>query len=182
MIVPCKFKKAHTLCLLAFLVFPKLVLSHGGGLNKEGCHNNNKTGEFHCHRDSETSDKSDKKISTGVVSEASFNSFLADYLGGKTEVNRTYNYGLSESDLKQGSIRVDIETDDYVIEGGLDKRTSLDSIQQAIFASSITGKSPGVAIYDTDGGWGKFEHRVWQVAKMLSIRFIWVFKGKVIEQ
>ena len=26
--------------------------SHGGGLNKSGCHNNQKTGDYHCHRDS----------------------------------------------------------------------------------------------------------------------------------
>jgi hypothetical protein len=24
--------------------------AHGGGLNAEGCHNNNKTGDYHCHR------------------------------------------------------------------------------------------------------------------------------------
>lgn len=24
--------------------------AHPGGLNKEGCHNNRKTGEYHCHR------------------------------------------------------------------------------------------------------------------------------------
>jgi hypothetical protein len=26
------------------------ALSHGGGLNAEGCHNNRKTGDYHCHR------------------------------------------------------------------------------------------------------------------------------------
>lgn len=26
------------------------VLAHGGGLNAEGCHNNRKTGDYHCHR------------------------------------------------------------------------------------------------------------------------------------
>lgn len=26
------------------------VLSHPGGLNAEGCHNNRKTGGYHCHR------------------------------------------------------------------------------------------------------------------------------------
>lgn len=26
------------------------ALAHGGGLNAEGCHNNRKTGEYHCHR------------------------------------------------------------------------------------------------------------------------------------
>jgi hypothetical protein len=24
--------------------------AHGGGLNGEGCHNNRKTGDYHCHR------------------------------------------------------------------------------------------------------------------------------------
>jgi len=26
------------------------VHAHGGGLNAEGCHNNHKTGGYHCHR------------------------------------------------------------------------------------------------------------------------------------
>jgi len=26
------------------------VHAHGGGLNKEGCHTNRSTGEYHCHR------------------------------------------------------------------------------------------------------------------------------------
>ncbi len=29
--------------------FPTLAIAHGGGLNKEGCHNNRKTGDYHCH-------------------------------------------------------------------------------------------------------------------------------------
>jgi len=31
----------------AFLTFP--ASAHGGGLNSEGCHNNRKTGDYHCH-------------------------------------------------------------------------------------------------------------------------------------
>jgi hypothetical protein len=27
------------------------AFAHGGGLNAEGCHNNRKTGDYHCHRD-----------------------------------------------------------------------------------------------------------------------------------
>ncbi|WP_460989387.1 excalibur calcium-binding domain-containing protein [Sphingobium sp. TomTYG45] len=27
-----------------------LALAHSGGLNAEGCHNNRKTGDYHCHR------------------------------------------------------------------------------------------------------------------------------------
>lgn len=26
------------------------VHAHGGGLNAQGCHNNRKTGDYHCHR------------------------------------------------------------------------------------------------------------------------------------
>jgi hypothetical protein len=26
------------------------AFAHGGGLNSEGCHNNRKTGDYHCHR------------------------------------------------------------------------------------------------------------------------------------
>lgn len=33
---------------LALLASP--VHSHSGGLNSEGCHNNRKTGDYHCHR------------------------------------------------------------------------------------------------------------------------------------
>nr|WP_082859518.1 endonuclease [Microbulbifer sp. Q7] len=29
---------------------PALVFAHGGGLNAEGCHNDRKRGEYHCHR------------------------------------------------------------------------------------------------------------------------------------
>ena len=32
------------------LSFSSAVLAHGGGLNKDGCHNNRKTGDYHCHR------------------------------------------------------------------------------------------------------------------------------------
>ncbi len=26
------------------------AVAHGGGLNQDGCHNNRKTGDYHCHR------------------------------------------------------------------------------------------------------------------------------------
>jgi hypothetical protein len=32
------------------LLLPPVAMSHGGGLNSEGCHNNRKTGDYHCHR------------------------------------------------------------------------------------------------------------------------------------
>lgn len=39
-------------CFASILVMltPAAAMSHGGGLNAEGCHNNRKTGDYHCHR------------------------------------------------------------------------------------------------------------------------------------
>jgi endonuclease YncB( thermonuclease family) len=45
--------------------FSSLVLPHSGGLNKDGCHNNRKTGEYHCHR-SQSASKS--KVKQRIIS------------------------------------------------------------------------------------------------------------------
>jgi hypothetical protein len=34
---------------LLLALFPPLALAHRGGLNADGCHNNRKTGDYHCH-------------------------------------------------------------------------------------------------------------------------------------
>ena len=92
-------------------------------------------------------------------------------LNGRTEVSLPYNYGKSGNTTLTASVRIDIMTNKYVIEGGLDKRSSLDSIQQAVFASTLSGKEPAVAVYDTDGFWGKYKQRIWNVATELNIKF-----------
>ena len=38
-----------------FLTYP--LFAHGGGLNKVGCHNKRKTGDYHCHRGPKASSK-----------------------------------------------------------------------------------------------------------------------------
>lgn len=40
----------RTAVALAALTASAPVLSHGGGLNADGCHTNRKTGDYHCHR------------------------------------------------------------------------------------------------------------------------------------
>lgn len=35
---------------IAALAIPVKASAHPGGLNSEGCHNNRKTGDYHCHR------------------------------------------------------------------------------------------------------------------------------------
>ena len=57
-------------------------------------------------------------------------------------------------------------------EGGLDKRSSLDSVQQALFFASLTGKQPAVVIYDTDGRIGPYEHRIRVACEMVGVRFV----------
>jgi hypothetical protein len=175
--------------LIRFYVFFMIVrlmsmstetFAHGGGLNKQGCHNNKKTGDYHCHRGSSfsPSSKPTQHLKT-PGSEAFYNNLLADALGGRREVRLYYNV---PSTNQRSYVIIDIETSDYVIEGGLDKRSSLDSVQQAVFASTLTGKKPAVAIYDTDGVWGRYEHRVWSVTKELGIRFIWFDGSNVTEK
>lgn len=42
--------KSRTVVLACGLIFMSgAVLSHGGGLNAEGCHYNRKPGDYHCH-------------------------------------------------------------------------------------------------------------------------------------
>lgn len=55
---------AYNLYLTIFssLLVVGIVHAHGGGLNAEGCHNNRKTGDYHCHRGS-SHPKSSLKIS-----------------------------------------------------------------------------------------------------------------------
>ncbi len=69
-------------------------------------------------------------------------------------------------------VKVDCETDETVYEGGLDKRNSLDSVQQALFFAHLTGKKPVVVIHDTDERIGRFEHRIKTACEMAGIGFV----------
>ncbi len=81
----------------------------------------------------------------------------------------TYQYPVGSSYVK-----VDCETETTVYEGGLDKRSSLDSVQQALFFAHLTGKKP--AVYDTDGRIGRFEHHIKTVCEMAGVGFVsWPF-------
>ena len=88
-------------------------------------------------------------------------------LGGVPEVTHPYTVGY---DLHR--IRIDCETADTVIEVGLDKRSSLDSVQQALFAASLTGKTPVVAMIDTDGRVGPYETRIRAAAAMAGVDYV----------
>ncbi len=174
--------KIIIILIISLLLTLSKAYSHGGGLNKQGCHNNRSTGDYHCHRGSSSNKtKTSKSGSMSFGNEDFYNLRLANHLGGRTEVTYNYDYNINGSAPLIASIRIDIVTDEYVIEGGLDKRSSLDSIQQAVFASTLTGKKPAVAIYDTNGSWGKYEHRIYSSAKKLGIKFFWVSGNEIKE-
>ena len=69
-------------------------------------------------------------------------------------------------------MQADCETEETVYEGGLDKRSSLDSVQQALFLAYLTGKEPTVVIYDTDGKIGQYEHRIRVACEMAGVIFL----------
>jgi hypothetical protein len=39
-----------SLALAERLINPDVVIAHGGGLDRYGCHRDNKAGNYHCHR------------------------------------------------------------------------------------------------------------------------------------
>ena len=99
--------------------------------------------------------------------EAEFNLQFCQSVGGKTETRHYYTYQGGRS-----HIQVDCETATHVYEGGLDKRSSLDSVQQALFASHVTGKQPGVVIYDTEGKEGQYEYRIRIAADLAGVQYV----------
>ncbi len=98
--------------------------------------------------------------------EDAYNASFCSSMGGETEVRHEYTYPAGQS-----YIRVDCETADTVYEGGLDKRSSLDSVQQALFAAHLTGKQPAVVIYNTDGKMGRYEHRIKVACERAGVAF-----------
>lgn len=91
----------------------------------------------------------------------------ASLFGGEAERTHTFDYPGGEA-----AIRVDCENDRRVVEVGLDKRSSLDSLQQVLFAAEITGKEPVVLLIDTDGIFGRFEWRIARAANIAGVSII----------
>ena len=101
--------------------------------------------------------------------EDEFNDSLCSTIKGDREVKHNYTYGKDE----ESYVAVDCETDEFVIEGGLDHtRSSLDSLQQALFFSVLTEKDPAVVIYDTDKKFGKFEYRIQEACEKVGVLFV----------
>ncbi|GGL76721.1 hypothetical protein [Wenxinia marina] len=88
------------------------------------------------------------------------------FLNGTAEVSHGYSVGY---DLHR--VRVDCETETQVIEIGLDRRSSLDSLQQALFFAALTGKAPAVVLIDTDGREGPYELQIRTAAEAAGVSY-----------
>jgi hypothetical protein len=43
-------KTIYAVIAVALAAITGVAISHGGGLDKNGCHNDHKNGDYHCHR------------------------------------------------------------------------------------------------------------------------------------
>ena len=48
--------------VIAIYYITSYLFSHGGGLNSEGCHNNKKNSDYHCHSKKISSKKYNRKL------------------------------------------------------------------------------------------------------------------------
>ncbi|MDC1384022.1 YHYH domain-containing protein [Candidatus Puniceispirillum sp.] len=97
--------------VISLIIIPVVAFAHGGGLNALGCHNNKKTGGYHCHQGSDS--PSSLGLLKSSMNEDFYNMALARKLDGETEVTFEYEYGLKGNTPLTASIRIDIVTDEY---------------------------------------------------------------------
>ena len=161
------------LSLLSLIALP--IQGHPGRTDSEGCH----AGKLprHCHAGAGSGQPAQGNPSAPVTdtgpsaprtmaSEDDYNRWFCARINGKTATRHGYT-----SAGGRNYVEVDCETGTLVYEGGLDKRSSLDSVQQALFFSHVTGKRPAVVIYDTDGREGRFEYRIRVACRKAGVRY-----------
>ena len=100
------------------------------------------------------------------MNEADAIAIICPIFNGEPEVRHHYNI-----DEGPHYVQVDCETKTHVIEVGLDKRSSLDSAQQAQFSGWVSGKKPKVIIVDRDGVEGSIEYRIKTATKQFGIEY-----------
>ena len=165
--------KSLLMKLLGLSLLSLMALSiqgHPGRTDTEGCH----AGKLprHCHDGARSGQLAQGNPSATVketgpsASEDDYNRWFCTLVNGETETRHGYT-----SAGGRGYVEVDCETGTMVYEGGLDKRSSLDSVQQALFFSHVTGKRPAVVIYDTDGREGRFEYRIRVACRKAGVRY-----------
>lgn len=124
------------LFLAVFIVFSANAFAHGGGLNASGCHNNRKTGGYHCHRSS-----SKPKTTYSQKSTSSFNSKKSVNQTERTTIKAAqhllnglgYDTGVPDGILGDGTRNAVIQfqrENSVLVTGLIDQKLILDLAQE----------------------------------------------------
>ena len=108
-----------------------LLWSHGGGLNKDGCHNERKTGGYHCHRSPAPNTQSIPQQNNFKPSESTINTRWCDSRGG-----------IAEFRTKDGTY-VDCLTDTYAVEAEFDNNWK-EAVGQSLHYAESTNKKAAI--------------------------------------
>lgn len=68
-------RRLMMLALATAAIAPLPIIAHPGGVNAEGCHNNRKTGDYHCHGGNRQASAPARSRPQGVVSANSGGAF-----------------------------------------------------------------------------------------------------------
>lgn len=109
------------------------IFSHGGGLNKDGCHNERKTGGYHCHRTKSPSIHDAPQPRTFKASEKSINLRWCDSMEG-----------IAEFRTKDGTY-VDCLTGSHAIETEFGNKWK-EAIGQSLHYAESTKKKAGILL------------------------------------
>ena len=116
---------------LLILFLSNGLLAHGGGLNKDGCHNDRKNGGYHCHRSSSSSMQGIPQQNNFKLSESTINTRWCDSRGGIVEFR-----------TKDGTY-VDCLTDTYAVEAEFDNKWK-EAIGQSLHYAESTNRRAAI--------------------------------------
>jgi hypothetical protein len=119
--------------LFLTLLIPSILFSHGGGLNKDGCHNDRKTGGYHCHRTKSPSIHDAPQLRTFKASEKSINLRWCDSMEG-----------IAEFRTKDGTY-VDCLTESHATETEFGNKWK-EAIGQSLHYAESTKKKAGILL------------------------------------
>lgn len=118
--------------IILTLLLSSPTWSHGGGLNKDGCHNDRKTGGYHCHR-SQTNMPNFIQPEKSSFSEKDIARIWCEAREGQSEFRTKYG------------TYVDCLTEDYAIEVERDKNWK-EAIGQSLHYAESTKKKAGILL------------------------------------
>ena len=118
---------------LLILFLSNGLLAHGGGLNKDGCHNERKTGGYHCHR-------AKSPVISNIPQQKTFS-------GSEKSISKRWcanKGGTSEFRTKDGTY-VDCLTDIYAVEAEFDNKWK-EAIGQSLHYAEATNKKAAILL------------------------------------